>query len=72
LKVQVSKIREKKKSKPQISTECEKKNLDFGIPFQKVATTGVGEEEDFDLSLSDPPWGASIFTDPNGPQNAKF
>jgi hypothetical protein len=74
----VSKIREeikKKKQKiknPRISTQCEKKNLEFGIPFQKVATTGVGEEDEFDLSLSVPPCGDSILTDPNARQKAEF
>lgn len=35
-------------------------NLKLTIPFQKLETTGIGEEEGLDLSRSDPPCVASI------------
>ena len=36
-------------------------NWELELPFQKLATIGVGEEDGLGLSLSDPPCGASIF-----------
>ena len=36
-------------------------NWELVLPFQKLATIGVGEEDGLGLSLSDPPCGASIF-----------
>ena len=40
------------------------KDWEIGVPFQKLATTERGVDDDeFDFSLSDPPWEASIVID---------
>ena len=50
-----------RKTNSQIRWKCENWNWELELPFQKLATIGVGEEDGLGLSLSDPTCGASIF-----------
>jgi hypothetical protein len=59
-----------------IASSCSSHTCSNHIPFHAIIISHglkskVGEEVEFDLYFSDPPCGASIFTDPNGQKKCK-